>query len=97
MAAMNYRPIRRGCEDTATRSWLLFMGGGSHAWPFEAPVAQQSPGPAHRGETLVRRARAGRVPGIFCDPCPTGGLLPLICWATLYGFAPWPPGHRQMF
>ena len=36
-------------------------------------------------------------PGIFCDPCPTGGLLPLICWATLYGFAPWPPGHQQMF
>ena len=29
-------------------------------------------------------------PGIFCDPCPTGGLLPLICWATSYGFAPWP-------
>ena len=44
-----------------------------------------------RGGTLVRRA------GIFCDPCPTGGLLPLICWATLYGFAPWPPGHQQMF
>ena len=33
----------------------------------------------------------------FCDPCPTGGPLPLICWATLYGFAPWPPGHQQMF
>ena len=36
-------------------------------------------------------------PGIFCDLCPTGGLLLLICWATLYGFAPWPPGHQQMF
>ena len=36
-------------------------------------------------------------PGIFCDPRPTGGPLPLICWATLYGFAPWPPGHQQMF
>ena len=36
-------------------------------------------------------------PGIFCDPCPAGGLLPLICWAILYGFAPWPPGHQQMF
>ena len=45
----------------------------------------------------ARRARAGRAPGIFCDRCPTGGLLPLICWATLYGFAPWPPGHQQMF
>ena len=31
-------------------------------------------------------------PGIFCDPCPTGGLLPLICWATLYGFCPLAPG-----
>ena len=41
--------------------------------------------------------RAGRAPGIFCDLCPTGGLLRLICWATLYGFAPWPPGHQQMF
>ena len=51
----------------------------------------------HKGGTLARRARAGRAPGIFCDPCPTGGLLPLICWATLYGFAPWPPGHQQMF
>ena len=40
------------------------------------------------GGTLARQARAGRAPGIFCDPCPTGGLLPLICWATLYGFAP---------
>ena len=27
----------------------------------------------------------------------TRSLLPLICWATLYGFAPWPPGHQQMF
>ena len=36
-------------------------------------------------------------PGIFCDPCPAGGLLLLICCATLYGFAPWPPGHQQMF
>ena len=36
-------------------------------------------------------------PGIFFDPCPTGGLLPLICWATLYGFAPWPPGHQQIW
>ena len=27
-------------------------------------------------------------PGIFCDPCPTGGLLLLICWATSYGNAP---------
>ena len=36
-------------------------------------------------------------PGIFCDLCPTGGLLRLICWAALYGFAPWPPGHQQMF
>ena len=43
------------------------------------------------------RWRARRAPGIFCDPCPTGGLLPLICWATLYGFAPGPPGHQQMF
>ena len=50
-----------------------------------------------QGGTLARRARAGRVPGIFCDPCPAGGLLLLICWATLYGFAPWPPGHQQMF
>ena len=49
------------------------------------------------GGTLVRRARAGHAPGIFCDLCPTGGLLLLICWATLYGFAPWPPGHQQMF
>ena len=49
------------------------------------------------GGTLARRARAGRAPSIFCDPCPTGGLLPLICWTTLYGFAPWPPGHQQMF
>ena len=49
------------------------------------------------GGTLARRARAGRAPGIFCDLCPTGGLLRLICWATLYGFAPWPPGHQQMF
>ena len=46
------------------------------------------------GGTLARRARAGH---LFCDPCPTGGLLPLICWATLYGFAPWPPEHQQMF
>ena len=36
-------------------------------------------------------------PGIFCDPCPTGGLLLLICWAILYGFAPWPPRHQLMF
>ena len=49
------------------------------------------------GGTLARPARARRVPGIFCDPCPTGGLLLLICWATLYGFAPEPPGHQQMF
>ena len=45
----------------------------------------------------ARTARAGRAPGIFFDPCPTGGLLPLICWATLYGFAPWPPGHQQIW
>ena len=49
------------------------------------------------GGTLARRARAWRAPGIFFDPCPTGGLLPLICWATLYGFAPWPPGHQQIW
>ena len=49
------------------------------------------------GGTLARRARAGRALGIFFDPCPTGGLLPLICWATLYGFAPWPPGHQQIW
>ena len=40
------------------------------------------------GGTLARRVRTGRARGIFCDPCPTGGLLLLICWATLYGFAP---------
>ena len=27
------------------------------------------------GGTLVRWARARRAPGIFLDPCPTGGLL----------------------
>ena len=27
------------------------------------------------GGTLARRARAGRAPGIFLDPCPTGDLL----------------------
>ena len=42
-------------------------------------------------------AHSGNVsaPDIFCDPCPTGELLPLICWATLHGFAPWPPGHQM--
>ena len=50
-----------------------------------------------KGRGLGGNVSAGRAPGIFCDPCPTGGLLPLICWATLYGFAPWPPGHQQMF
>ena len=34
------------------------------------------------GGTLARRARAGRAPGMFCDPCPTGGMLLLsnIIW-----------------
>ena len=50
----------------------------------------------YRGNVSAPGAR-GRAPSIFCDPCPTGGLLPLICLATLYGFAPWPPGHQQMF
>ena len=59
-------------------------------------TGEHTPG-EYIGGTLARRARAGHAPGIFCDPCPTGGLLPLICWATLYGFAPWPPGHQQMF
>ena len=27
------------------------------------------------GGALARRARAGRAPGIFFDPCPTGDLL----------------------
>ena len=43
-----------------------------------------------RGNVSVpgtHRTRAGHAPGIFCDPCPTGGLLLLICWAILYGFA----------
>ena len=53
---------------------------------FEFHVAQCT---APRGPSAL----GGNVsaPGIFCDPCPTGALLPLICWATLYGFAPWPP------
>ena len=57
---------------------------------------------SRRSLRSIKGARAGprgnvSVPGIFCDPCPAGGLLLLICWATLYGFAPWPPGHQQMF
>ena len=47
-----------------------------------------------RGLGLATALRGNvSTPGIFCDLCPTGGLLPLICWATLYGFAPWPPGR----
>ena len=33
----------------------------------------------------------------YCTECIDTGLLLLICWATLYGFAPWPPEHQQMF
>ena len=34
---------------------------------------------------------ARRASFVTCAP------LLLICWATLYGFAPEPPGHQQMF
>ena len=50
-----------------------------------------------QGHILIAHGGNVSAPGIFFDPCPTGGLLPLICWATLYGFAPWPPGHQQIW
>ena len=53
-----------------------------------SPSPPPSPRQPALGGTLARRARAGRAPGIFCDPCPTGGLLLVICRATLYGFVP---------
>ena len=52
------------------------------------PIAQTMP---HQTWQLASgQTQRGNIsaPGIFCDPCPTGGLLLLICWATLYGFAP---------
>ena len=43
-----------------------------HEWPMGPPNIGTFHTP--RG-ALARRARAGRAPGIFFDPCPTGVLL----------------------
>ena len=39
------------------------------------PTSAKCPSCAPSGGALARQARAGRAPGIFFDPCPTGDLL----------------------
>ena len=48
----------------------------SGEWPIGAAKGKQSDTEALcQGGALRCRARAGRAPGIFFDPCPTGDLF----------------------
>ena len=49
------------------------------ATPLKTPKMHHTTPAAGGGGGFDRAPRRGNVsvPGIFCDPCPTGGLLPL--------------------
>ena len=76
--------------DVGHRMWDVHCKYVQHVRCFPLLVAYVLLMPGVWVKNDVEGADWGNVsaPGIFCDPCPTGGLLLLICWATLYGFAP---------
>ena len=110
---LNTKVVRRACAGRALGKHSPYQIRTSvppnpqtdPPWRYACGSRRSRAGPPTLGTPSSSRVRPkecqhwGNVsaPGIFCDPCPTGGLLPLICWATLYGFAPSPPGHQQMF
>ena len=78
-----YRGLLGGKQTAIFGVFTIIQVGPSGASPYG--LKREHRHRSHRLQDGNIREYGGNVsaPGIFCDPCPTGGLLPLICWATL--------------